>query len=108
MFDSKVFVGFLVMALENAGYEGMSIRSYSGRGMYGQSCVGISVDNLGEFMQTVATAAIIAAENDQEGNFVGALGRMSSDSLGRGSIYYWPNMKWSEELDKLIPEDSDY
>lgn len=107
MIESKDFVGYLVMAVENSGIEGVRVRSYSGRGMYGESCVGVSVDNLGEFIQVVASATLIASENDDEDGFVQALGRMNSDSLGRGSIYYWPGVDWTADCAGAVDGDDE-
>jgi hypothetical protein len=48
---------------------------YSGRGMYGATCVSIYTDSLGDAHDAVAKAGITGA-------------RM--DSMGRGAVVYWP------------------
>lgn len=55
---------------------GTSPRSYSGRGMFGEYCIGTT-----EF---------------PTGKAVTIAGRPCTDSLGRGTIYYWPSMKWDD------------
>lgn len=52
-------------------------RSYSGRGMYGERCVGVSLDYLGQ-----ADGLPLSGSR--------------TDSLGLGIILYWPSAKWPE------------
>lgn len=54
--------------------------SYSGRGMYGKSCVGIDVDSYNE-MEGVIEKAL-------EHGIKGA----KTDSMGKGYIVYWPSI----------------
>ena len=55
-------------------------RSYSGRGMFGKSCVGVYIARGDE-----------ASVRDAE-RIVGAVA--TRDSLGRGTIAYWPSIEW--------------
>lgn len=75
----------LTRALELARIEW---RDYSGRGMFGASCVGVACGGRdgpseGEVLQAVKGVK-------------GALSP-SRDSLGMGSIVYWPNARLEEE-----------
>ena len=73
--------------IEAAGHE---TRSYSGRGMYGMSCLGVSVDSLAEFLSDVFRA--VAEENDPRGTAIKLskeITGMSTDAMGRGMILYW-------------------
>lgn len=54
---------------------GLEPRSYSGRGMHGRECVGVSVDRMGDHVLPVG---------------------WSFDQLGKGYIVYWPSVKWEE------------
>jgi hypothetical protein len=63
----------LIELLENS--LGLRPRSYSGRGMMGKECVGVSIHHLDELDGL-----------HWEGK--------RTDSLGRGLIVYWPSMPW--------------
>lgn len=65
----------LIKRLQAAGHE---VRSYSGRGMYGRYCVGVSLTR-GERLTVGSRTA-------------------SYDSLGLGSIAYWPSAVWPEGM----------
>lgn len=61
--------------------EGSSIyRGYSGRGMYGKRCIGISTDDKMATIEEAAAQGIRGAK---------------TDNLGRGYIVYWPNLEES-------------
>lgn len=72
----------LIRALEEAGYEP---RSYSGRGMYGKSCVGCELDADAELW---TLACEVSARSDDTPP------RPHTDSLGLGLIVYWPRFEW--------------
>lgn len=60
---------------------------YSGRFMYGATCVGISGDSF-----TLADVwAALPVEYRQE------FGRPTKDSLGMGEIWYWPDVMLESE-----------
>lgn len=61
---------------------------YSGRGMYGRSCFGIRVgqyDNVNETLLGVALAEVFGSDDAWD-----IARSMRSDSLGLGSIIYFP------------------
>lgn len=60
--------------------EGLRPRSYSGRGMFGKECVGVSIDRL----------------DDLDGL---PLKGVRTDSLGLGLIAYWPHLTWTDALE---------
>jgi hypothetical protein len=70
----------LIDTLQNAGY---GPRGYSGRGMFGKICVGVSLESESE-LWTMAQELI-----DIDG-----LHAPHTDSLGRGIIAYWPRVAW--------------
>lgn len=74
----------LITRLRNAGYRP---RSYSGRGMFGAECVGVSLDR-GEVLTVSASNACL-------------------DALGMGTIAYWRSHPWpfAEVLDEGAAED---
>jgi hypothetical protein len=93
--------------IENAGYEYQD--DYSGRGMYGKTCVGISTDDdlsevIGNLFRSFSDIYFDTdgSNVDQEvyqttfNEFCEIIKNTSSDSLGLGSIYYWRYFKTDE------------
>jgi hypothetical protein len=60
---------------------GFKPRSYSGRGMFGEECVGVSI------------------QHDSGGNEDELPRGNRVDSLGLGQIWYWPQCKWPAGLE---------
>jgi hypothetical protein len=70
-------------ALAEAGY---APRSYSGRGMYGSSCVAVVVKAETELLKIgAALGSGLAGEP------------VRTDSLGFGTVVYWPEADWLPE-----------
>lgn len=66
---------------------------YSGRGMYGATCVGITVDRITDFLNL--GAAIYEAWTDGEiadTIYEEMCSGASADSMGLGTIIYWHNI----------------
>lgn len=63
--------------------------SYSGRGMYGRSCLAIKIESLGELFK-LGTILYDYKED---------LGWITTDNLGKDYVAYFPNVNWppSEE-----------
>jgi hypothetical protein len=70
----------LHQTLINAGIG--RVRSYSGRFMYGKSCIGI---------------ALSRGESPTELGNLRFAGPSRQDSLGLGMIVYWPQHEWDAE-----------
>lgn len=93
----------LIEAAESAGYEP---RSYSGRGMFGRSCVGIEVSRgQSEFTMAIEIAKELMdlCEKDDEAiEVVDELAQLrpSCDSMGLGAIVYFPGVPWPEDEDE--------
>lgn len=67
------------------------ITEYSGRGMYGEICMGIVLDRM---------------SNDEEQEVIERIFELGlkgfrTDSMGLGVIYYWPNIPGFEEETEL-------
>ncbi|AWN03679.1 hypothetical protein PBI_JACE_59 [Gordonia phage Jace] len=89
----------------NAAAEIMSeydeIRTYSGRGMFGRECLAL-VGSGGsgaptEFMFDLAVALSTDGDGDVElwdvrERITALANDMRTDSLGRSTVYYWPNV----------------
>jgi hypothetical protein len=91
----------LITAIENSDFEA---RSYSGRGMYGDKCVGVEIDrDMSSFRLGAAIAyALSESDSDDGPTDVEELTRLrvSEDSMGRGAIVYFPGVKWPGEEDE--------
>lgn len=73
-------------ALDNAGLERTAMReSYSGRNMYGDTCIGLTVAYPSEVLRFAAHLG--AADADLADDLMDAT---RSDSMGKDMIYYWP------------------
>ena len=67
----------------------VEMRSYSGRGMYGDYCLAVDSDEL--------EAAYGSGKSSWPDDVCAALFRSHQDSLGMGTIYYWPSAKVDPE-----------
>lgn len=56
---------------------------YSGRGMYGRKCIGISCEQY-NYLDVIAAVGVTGAK---------------TDSLGTGVIVYWPHMTGDNEVE---------
>lgn len=68
-------------AIEAAGY---TPRSYSGRAMYGRTCLGVVVPNPMKAVLDIAAQGVKVPPPKQ-------------DSMGLDFIIYWPDIPWSKE-----------
>lgn len=96
----------LARLIEEAAEDtGVSFRpNYSGRGMYGRSCVGIvgSSQDLAAVMTEVAYNLAPLSAEGWEGNQrlreeLESLFQYSSDSMGMGRIFYWQHLALDEQ-----------
>jgi hypothetical protein len=83
--------------------EGLKTRSYSGRGMYGASCLGVDVSREKELIR--ALVEHVDDENREE--VQEAIGLMTVDSMGRDIIVYFPGIKYVDELEPFEDEEGD-
>ena len=83
----------IIEAAEDAGYD---TRSYSGRGMYGQYCLGISFDSYGSPTDIVIDILSYDALNDK---LAEALKGARTDSMGLGGVIYWPHIPYIDSED---------
>ncbi|WAB09251.1 hypothetical protein SEA_LITTLEMUNCHKIN_75 [Gordonia phage LittleMunchkin] len=79
---------------------------YSGRGMYGKTCIGYTGENPAAFIAALVTAVMTREQNDTIDaveliEALGQIGRPGVDSMGLSTITYWPSL----HLDPLQSED---
>ena len=90
--NSKQFQA-LVELIEDAGFEA---RAYSGRGMYGQNCLGVTADcNPARVVACILLQALEAADGELN-ELLTEFQNVHCDSLGMGSIVYFPSIAWVE------------
>ena len=71
------------------------VRSYSGRGMYGRECLGVTVDCA--VTDCILDAIEAAIENDLNVSVLLEEARDArQDAMGTSSILYWPNIPYAE------------
>lgn len=80
--------------IEMAGYE---TRTYSGRGMYGKECLAFTVDGREGRASSFAVAAdlmdaAIEAGEDFIEPLIEAMRGIRTDSLGLGTVFYFPSV----------------
>jgi hypothetical protein len=108
---------------EVLGAPSFRIHSYSGRGMFGDSCLAVTIDRDGineyELMGRVVEAAAQhgADKADNEHEFSGesvneaiepvvtALHGTRTDSMGLGIVIYWPHIGYQESEEKGYNSD---
>lgn len=78
--------------IEDAGYE---TRSYSGRGMYGNECVGIDLQDSVSMQFAAEVVASVEGEDERE-ELVSIFRDARTDFLGLGTIVYFPKMNLSK------------
>lgn len=88
----------ILRALEETEYVG-DVRSYSGRGMHGRTCLAVACDtSAGQLVAAIISELTYLVEDYCLSPMQGirdaceALGDVREDSLGRGSIVYWPDI----------------
>lgn len=78
----------LIEVIEAAGYD---VRSYSGHGMCGAQCVGFETDNPVKAVAEIVGEVAIGRDRRE---IVAAFCSASADSMGRGTIIYFPRVEW--------------
>ncbi len=81
----------LMEILEDAGYE---LRSYSGRGMYGDVCVAFTIGQYTEPSGVVAEIVSNVEDANERKAVANIFKSVKTDSMGMGTIVYFPRMKW--------------
>lgn len=93
---NEAFSQILIDSLRDAGYEP---QSYSGRGMYGRSCIGVTVPR-GTSAFKLACQVIAASYMSQALAEDLADVLVREDSMGLDTILYFPYLPWVEADDE--------
>lgn len=84
----------LVQAVEEAEYE---TRSYSGRAMYGERCLGVDCDNPARAAVRIARALVSLCEGSELEEILEAMEDAKTDSMGRDAILYFPSIAFPQD-----------
>lgn len=77
---------------------GAKIRAYSGRGMYGEECLGVELESSAlEFAADVIDGYHLSGVGERWATLATLLRTAREDTLGLGRIVYFPRVKWREE-----------
>ena len=93
---------------ETADNHGWSVRSYSGRAMYGKTCVGITCNSSTAKVVIAILQDLYHTENNSlmEEAF-SLLSNPREDSMGYGRIVYWPDMKWEDSFEESSNDEEE-
>lgn len=88
--------------VEQAGYYGFDIRNdYSGRGMFGDTCFGVTCNNIFEWIYCMIDDINNNFTDEELYNVLNEFGEMvreaKTDSMGLETILYFPNWSLPEE-----------
>lgn len=81
-----------VEAAEQADLEATAVRSYSGRAMYGATCLGLVCEQEGQLTEFIMALVEIAAERDVHIDTRALTRGLRTDSMGLSMIGYWPGV----------------
>lgn len=88
----------LVELLENTGGD-FEMREYSGRGMYGDKCLGL-VGSIGRIVGDIVEACLSEDIPTESREYIAdAVRGMRTDSMGRDSVVYFPSVAYAEDED---------
>lgn len=68
------------------------ITNYSGRGMYGETCLAIVCNDALITLQDFCQLLCERLESDEISDLFLQLGNPRSDSMGHGQVLYWPKL----------------
>jgi hypothetical protein len=71
-------------------------RSYSGRGMYGRTCLGVTISRYQSETQMALDVMETASGSAERKLLQLAMRGAKRDDMGLGQIIYWPDLPWVE------------
>lgn len=81
-------------------------QSYSGRGMYGETCLGIALPRDKSAFTLAAEVSAEAVDQLEDAHaFIRDLSmlKIRQDTLGHGIIVYFPSIPWTPEMTAAAP-----
>jgi len=74
------------------------INDYSGRGMFGETCVGFTAADIREAFGVFADCLSEIEDADERDAFVKCFRYVQTDSMGFDTIFYFPQMRTTEDV----------
>lgn len=72
------------------------VNDYSGRGMFGERCVGFTAADIREAFGVFADCLAYCEEDERE-DFIKCFRYVQTDSMGFDTIFYFPQMRTTED-----------
>ena len=88
--DRTVAMNVLLSTASNMGGNAKLVSDYSGRCMFGRTCIGIVSSSTEDFIYAFAEACVSLGLNPREVREI--LGQAETDDFGRNYIMYWPRL----------------
>lgn len=82
-------------------------RSYSGRSMFGNECLGIECDSLNQLIGWVISNINQLEDLDEHEEIANAFLNFKFDSLGQRTIVYFTTIKYTDDEDEGDEEEED-
>ncbi len=83
--------------------DAFKVRSYSGRGMYGATCLAVTTD---DGLAEVVAHVVLNVDDENRHDVARALRRMKTDSMGLGMVVYFPGVPFEGD-DSDDDDDTD-
>jgi hypothetical protein len=95
------------MIMEVADCFNARVRTYSGRGMFGERCVALDVSQYENPYQIVFELGREAEARNLSEYDCAILAKPSQDSMGYGTVLYWPSIAPNEEVLRYEREEEE-
>lgn len=86
---------------------GIEYRSYSGRGMYGDECLGVDCDRSEAASIPAKLVLELMAAGEREAAETVAMAQIRTDSMGLGQIVYFQDIKWERSTSHPVDEEDE-
>lgn len=81
---------------DNGSHE-ITLRSYSGRGMYRKECLGVVCERITDWLPDFVQICIDEGAEEEYGDVSFELSKMQQDSMGLSTIFYFPSVPYIED-----------
>lgn len=86
--------------IKDIGEIEFTIRSYSGRGMYGKQCLGITID-----LENIASLFFDLGQIYSKSDFYSETQSITFDNMGLSMIVYFPYVEYVDDKNEESEED---
>lgn len=76
-----------------------TVRSYSGRAMYGKSCLAITGSLLACIKAVLMVVASVEEASERDAIALWLAGNLRTDSMGFDVVWYWPKLEFLETVE---------